>query len=283
MDEHTLRRVIREELSKLVITFSFGNNTPLPPPEPTRNLDEPPPTEEPPPPAPEPELPEPPEEEPEPPPPPPPAPAYTPTVPLWERGHYHVPLPFGRAEERAVEWLKQNQHPARWLPDFTHNPLTRTAVHCPAPVDKDPWAPKWTPQGAFALIPGTTKDSALSSVRSNACCFATSCRLSPNPTQFKVMQPCQGLVGDTPPMQLPEWAKKLEWSFIPTSWLPSLRMSVELGLRPLNSMAKPPLPTFFEPVHPYSMCVLSQDAEWMLVVGPRAPAFRRPQFVPPEA
>jgi hypothetical protein len=239
MTEDEIRKIVRQELSRA--RFFFGDESCPPPPTPE--------------PAPE-------------------QPTLDLIVPKWQGAYTFKPFPVGKAERTTLEWLAKHQHSGRWLPDFTHNPLT----HVPevmAPNTVQMWSP---PKGAPTLWPFPTPDTDVSSVNAMARCFAVVERLSPKPQRFLTKVPCQGLIGDVPPIPAPAWVSTHEWSCVPLAWLSIIKMSSSHGLRPLDGCGRHPLPAFFEPINPYSI-VVQTNSDWAILCGPRAPSFGRKTLV----
>lgn len=187
-------------------------------------------------------------------------------VPEWESAYDFQPrLGITPLDRKVLQWLAKHQHAYRYLPDPKHNPFISTATTVAVPKASEGF---WRPLGVKTLFPKGTQDA-------QARTYAVANRRHFGPTRWRRYQICQGLAGEKLPIPYP--AKEMEWTYIPEAMLAPLRASMEFALRPLDGAARPPLPHWLEPVHPYSV-VIPHDS-FVFLFGPRSPARGRPVLV----
>lgn len=235
IDEAIIRRIVQEELRNLFPAISSTNPT-LPPTEAQSPILDP----------------------------------FIPVVgvPEWFKNYQFEPrIPSG-FDQRALRHLKQASHAYLPLPDITHNPFVTEAVNVDDYLAETPWLP--FRRDLQTIMP-------VGAVDTLARCFTRGNRLTPRPRRgrWTVGNLCQGLVGDLLPPLKESTGEELEWTYVPKSLLAPLRASYEAATRPLDGIARPPLPRWFEPVHPYSLVIPDRD-DWVFLFGPRSPALGRP-------
>jgi hypothetical protein len=185
-------------------------------------------------------------------------------VPAWVNYDF-APRVVSEYDQRALRHFMRTAHSYLSVPDITHNGFTSEPVDVNKYLCDVSWKP---PRGS----PETSMP--VGSAELLAKCFAHGSRLSlrPRASRWKHLELCQGLVGDSLPILKQDVT--LEWTYIPRGYIKPLRASLEVATRPLDGLARPPLPRWFEPVHPYSLIVPYKD-DWVFLFGPRSPAFGR--------
>lgn len=189
-------------------------------------------------------------------------------IPEWESAYNFQPrLGVEPLDLKILQWLAKHQHAYRYLPDPLHNPFISTATTVAVPKASEGYC--WRPlERVKTLLPKGTQDT-----QARTYAFANRRHFGPN--RWRRYQMCQGLAGEKLPIPYP--GKEMEWTYIPEAMLAPLRASMEFALRPLDGAARPPLPHWFEPVHPYSV-VVPHDS-FVFLFGPRSPAKGRPVLV----
>ena len=188
-------------------------------------------------------------------------------IPEWESAYNFQPrLTTTALDWKVLAWLAKHQHAYRYLPDPLHNPFCFE----PKPGDRAKASEGFwkTTERVQTLLPKGTQDA-------QARTYAVANRRHFGPNRWRRYQLCQGLAGEKLPIPYP--GKEMEWTYIPEAMLAPLRASMEFALRPLDGAARPPLPHWLEPVHPYSV-VIPHDS-FVFLFGPRSPARGRPILV----
>lgn len=187
-------------------------------------------------------------------------------IPEWESAYNFQPRLTTSLDWKVLQWLAKHQHAYRYLPDPLHNPFCfETKPEDRAKASEGFWK---SGERVQTLLPKGTQDA-------QARTYAVANRRHFGPNRWRRYQICQGLAGEKLPIPYP--GKEMEWTYIPEAMLAPLRASMEFALRPLDGAARPPLPHWFEPVHPYSV-VVHHDS-FVFLFGPRSPARGRPVLV----